>query len=159
MRQPGREKNLLGPSTGCNYVTRGSRTRFLHSRRCWKASLDGAAVRRRNRRAGSPAIRSGTPGNQEEPDWRHGWGRRSREAIALISHHGPDGYWTWDQPHRSTTTEGSTIIYFHIGDTTRSPLNPDGISGDCLEGASPPKPDRPERDADNGPDTRPEERP
>ena len=123
MRQPER-KNLLEPSTGCDHVTKGSRARFLRSGRCRKAPLDGTAVQRRNRRAGSPAIQPDTPGNQEEPDWRHGWGRRSREAITLISHYGPDGHRTWDQPHRSMTREGGTIIYFHIGDTTRSPLNP-----------------------------------
>ena len=129
----------MGPSTGCDHVTKGSRARFLRSSRCRKASLGGTAVQRRNRRAGSPAIRPGTPGNQEEPDWRHGWGRRNREAITLISHYGPDGHWTWDQPHRSMTREGSTILA--KPGTPHSPPSttlPNGISGGCLEGASPP---------------------
>ena len=149
----------MGPSTGCDHVTRGRRARFLRSSCCTKVLLDGTAVQGRNRKAGSPAIRPGTPGDQEEPDWRRGRGRRSREVITPTSHHGPDGHWAWDQPHRSMMRGGSTIIYSHIGDTAYPPLDPHGISGDCLEGASPPKPDRPEWDADNGPGTRPEERP
>ena len=60
--------------------------------------------------------------------------------ITPTSHRGPDGHWAWDQPHRSMARGGGTITYSHTGDTACSPLDPHGISGDCLEGASPPKP-------------------
>ena len=127
----------MEPSTSCDHVTRGSRARFLRLGRCRKAPLDGTAVQRRNRRAGSPAVRPATPGDQEEPDRRHGWGGRRREAIILTSPQGSDGHWTWDHPRWGMTRGGSTILA--KPGTTRSPPSPaHGISGGCLEGASPP---------------------